>query len=40
MNKEKFFASLNSMQKEFVEFLLDVEYANGYNQAIIDVNEN
>ena len=32
--------SLSNIEREFVQFLLDVEYSNGYNQALIDVNEN
>lgn len=40
MTKETFLQSLSNFEREFVQFLLDVEYSNGYNQALIDVNEN
>lgn len=36
MSKDDFFNSLNDIQKEYVQFLIDVSYSNGYDQAIID----
>ena len=36
MSKNDFLSSLSPNQKEYCEFLLDIAYSNGYNQALID----
>ena len=36
MSKNDFFNSLTDMQREYCQFLIDVAYSNGYDQAIID----
>lgn len=36
MSRDDFFNSLNDIQKEYCQFLMDMSYSNGYTQAIID----
>lgn len=36
MSKEEFFSTLNSTQKDFVEFLIDTAYLSGYDRGQLD----
>lgn len=36
MSKEEFFSTLDSTQQEYVDFLIDCAYSQGYNRGQLD----